>query len=403
MEKSVNNKRLEPLETYRAGPSAHRPVGATHIPTRGRRVQFTLEDDQILWDWMQPYERDPGAPVHGYTIYKKLAEKVSPIALPSFVVVTRLLRLLLHQHPQHTFQSWRERAKKLRGRPRPAGMAAAQTTTPGEGSGRRSPAHPPSTSNINQGPHTHEEPGPSSVPEPRKRKRSPVDEPSGRPAPRRPEASGREARVDTNQEASSPKSRRLQSERTERRPQSPTSTKDVTSNPPPVHRQPQSGRTEKRPQPPTPTRNITSNPPSSRTKESAQPHTSRDPANKTETAVDSFFLELPFPPSSPEPEEESADLDEWIDARLSNASTEQVLEALRCTSMNPSLADKVLDIIVSGKGIPSNMPGVWTPEDDKCIEGNDARSIGRLLDKHGPFFNIRWEYLSLARAAGTEK
>ncbi|RMJ23742.1 transcription factor Rap1 [Aspergillus sp. HF37] len=359
VERSVQNGRLEPLEAYRAGPSAHRPVGATHIPTRGRRVQFTLEDDQILWDWMQPYERDPGAPVHGYTIYKKLAEKT--------------LTIVIAQHPKHTFQSWRDRAKKLRGRPRPGGMPAGQTTTPGEGSDRRSPAHQPSTSNTSQGPHTHKEAGPSSVPEPRKRKRSPVDEPSGRPAPRRPEESSREVRIGTSQEASSSKSRQPQPERTERRPQPPTSTKDITSNPP-----------------------------TTRTKESAQSHAARDPVDKTQSAVDSLFLELPFPPSSPEPEEESADLDEWIDARLSIGSTEQVLEALRCTSMNPSLADNVLRSIVSGKGIPSNMPGVWTPEDDKCIEGNDARSIGRLLDKHGTFFNIRWEYLSLARAAGTE-
>ena len=69
--------------------------------------------------------------------------------------------------------------------------------------------------------------------------------------------------------------------------------------------------------------------------------------------------------------------------------------------MNPDLADKVLHRLVSGKGIPNDIPGVWTAEDDRCIEGQDARSVDRVLKKHGEeFFNSRWEYLRIAREAG---
>lgn len=158
---------------------------------------------------------------------------------------------------------------------------------------------------------------------------------------------------------------------------------------------------ERRQQPPESTNRITRNAHSAGPEERPQPHAPQDPASRPEREVDPLFLELPFLPSSPEPEEESADLNAWIDARLEIGSATQVIEALRCTSMNPSLADKVLPSLVSGKGIPSDMPGVWTPEDDETIEGNDARSIGRAIRKHGTFFfNLRWKYLSLARDTG---
>lgn len=129
-------------------------------------------------------------------------------------------------------------------------------------------------------------------------------------------------------------------------------------------------------------------------------------------------MELPFPPSSPESEEDSAeepdegtggavhDIDEWIDIRLRTGKAEneqQVIQALRCTSMDPDLADRVLDQLVAGKGIPQDMRGVWTPEDDRCLEGTDARDIDRLLKKHGTeLYNRRFEYLEMVRAAENE-
>lgn len=69
--------------------------------------------------------------------------------------------------------------------------------------------------------------------------------------------------------------------------------------------------------------------------------------------------------------------------------------------MDPDLADKVLDQLIAGKGIPEDIPGVWTRWDDKCMEGKDARDIERVLKKHGmELFEGRWDYLGKARAAG---
>lgn len=128
-----------------------------------------------------------------------------------------------------------------------------------------------------------------------------------------------------------------------------------------------------------------------------------------------ILTELPFFPLSPEPEDEDEgeeesesekNIDAWVDKRLQTGKAKnvvQVIEALRCTSMDPHLADQVLEHLVAGKGIPQNTPGIWTPEDDKAMEGIEARGIERVLDKHGrDSFNARWEYLSLARAAGLE-
>lgn len=76
VENSVRNGKLENLEDHRAGSSASRPVGASHIPRRGTRCEYTLADDQILFDWLYHYEQDKDAPVSGNKIYKNIAEKV---------------------------------------------------------------------------------------------------------------------------------------------------------------------------------------------------------------------------------------------------------------------------------------------------------------------------------------
>ena len=117
-----------------------------------------------------------------------------------------------------------------------------------------------------------------------------------------------------------------------------------------------------------------------------------------------ILTELPFyHPASPAEPEERGDVDTWIDSRVKSGKADseaQVLEALRCTSMNPYLADQVLLDLVAGKGIPKDTAGVWTSEDDERIEGEDAGEIERALNKHGEeYFNARWEYLSIKRAA----
>lgn len=100
------------------------------------------------------------------------------------------------------------------------------------------------------------------------------------------------------------------------------------------------------------------------------------------------------------------ELDDWIESRVSReevADKIQVIEALRCTTMDTTLTDQVLPYLKAGKGIPTNMRGVWTAEDDKCIEGNDARIIEQLYKKHGEeLANSRVGYLGERRAAVTD-
>lgn len=123
-----------------------------------------------------------------------------------------------------------------------------------------------------------------------------------------------------------------------------------------------------------------------------------------DATVDSFLLELPFLPSSPEPE--SGDVDTWVDdcLRTGKAPLDTIVDALRCTTMDPRLADKVLGHLRAGKGIPDDIPGVWTHEDDKCLEAKDGRMIDKLIKKHGnKNFDDRWAYLRQAREQGFEK
>lgn len=81
VEDSVKQGKLQDLRKYEAGPSAPRPVGATDIPSRSHKRAYTIEDDQILWDWMQPYEHQKTAPISGNMIYQDLAARVSTPAL----------------------------------------------------------------------------------------------------------------------------------------------------------------------------------------------------------------------------------------------------------------------------------------------------------------------------------
>lgn len=76
MELSVRNGRLEDLEAHRIGPSSPRPMGASHIPKKGTRTDYSLQEDKILFDWLYPFEQRPNSPISGNRIYQMLAEKV---------------------------------------------------------------------------------------------------------------------------------------------------------------------------------------------------------------------------------------------------------------------------------------------------------------------------------------
>jgi hypothetical protein len=62
--------------------------------------------------------------------------------------------------------------------------------------------------------------------------------------------------------------------------------------------------------------------------------------------------------------------------------------------MDPDIADKVLPFLKRGEGIPNNIRGVWTEEDDYCLQGCNARDIEELEEKHGKDCVLaRLEYL----------
>ncbi|KAE8360655.1 TRF2-interacting telomeric protein/Rap1 C terminal domain-containing protein [Aspergillus caelatus] len=354
VEWSVRNGKLEELEDHRAGPSAARPVGATNIPTRSCPTPYTLEDDQWLWDQMAPYEKDPKAFVGGNKIYQELAT----------------------QNPRHTYQSYRDRyLRRLRGRPRPGGMPKPNPPTSTEKDDHQKVTQREQSQDDNLVIHELGD---------KKRKRPP------------------EHNSDLELNGA-----HLASQKRRAIDKTP---KDLI---PMIHaHQNKSPHIERTPTPATSVDNeahITHSP-ATNISEPAQPQETESPDHDPETAIDPLFLELPFLPSSPDPEPEEPpeqDIDTWIDHRLQTGraeNEEQIIEALRCTSMDPYLADKVLDYLTAGKGIPNNMPGVWTAEDDRCFEAKETRTIEQVLKKHGSdAFNSRWEYFGMARAAGLDE
>ncbi|KAL4955315.1 TRF2-interacting telomeric protein/Rap1 C terminal domain-containing protein [Aspergillus filifer] len=407
IEKSVARGILQDLEDYRVDPSTSRPVGATHIPTKGQRSSYTIEEDQILYDYMQLLERDQRVSIQGNKIYQEFAEK----------------------HPSHPWQSWRDRyLKRVRGRPRPGGPVqpnATTTTTTTEPSSRaRSSRSAQMTARRTESPSNLQQ---------KKRKRSP--EPTER---------GERASSDTtNTKFTKPTSRSERQRASEvvvppnslvqRRQESPAAktraSNSVSRGSPTKHTAPQvvvpaptppvqrSKESPRREHPPSPikgkltTKRTPEIPatPEKPTEQAKQKASAQPPTAEANADIENSFWELPSLPSSPassapnqEVEDEpNQDIDAWIEDRLSKGkgTEEQIIEAIQCTSMDPELADKVLESLVAGKGIPTDMRGVWTAEDDENLEAQDSREVQRVLEKHGDLFSSRWEYLQMVREA----
>jgi hypothetical protein len=109
IEKSIERGEVVDPEDHRAGPQAgtSREVGSSSRPTKGTRAAYTLEEDRILYKWVQDHERQGGS-ASGNEIYKELEA----------------------QHPRHTWQSWRDRyLKQLKDRP-PTGLAVPENAPP---------------------------------------------------------------------------------------------------------------------------------------------------------------------------------------------------------------------------------------------------------------------------------
>lgn len=108
-------------------------------------------------------------------------------------------------------------------------------------------------------------------------------------------------------------------------------------------------------------------------------------------------------PSSPPAESEVSDVDAqteaWINTHaVDGISIDQVLSALKCTSMDTDLAEVVLTSVRNYGRIPRDKRGIWTDVDDEDLSSPDARNIQTLESKHGKeCLTARWEFLSFYR------
>jgi hypothetical protein len=60
-----------------------------------------------------------------------------------------------------------------------------------------------------------------------------------------------------------------------------------------------------------------------------------------------------------------------------------IQKALYVSSTYASLAERALQSIHKGLGVPKNIPGIWTTDDDDAYVGGDARKIRKVQEKHG--------------------
>ncbi|MCJ1380294.1 hypothetical protein MMC17_003397 [Xylographa soralifera] len=83
-------------------------------------------------------------------------------------------------------------------------------------------------------------------------------------------------------------------------------------------------------------------------------------------------------------EEMIAILEKWLDTRMeSGIDAETLGRALKSTNNDPELADLVLESLDKDEGVPTDISGIWTEEDDECLEAVDARKINAMIEKHG--------------------
>ncbi|KAI9818905.1 MAG: hypothetical protein M1827_007726 [Pycnora praestabilis] len=94
-------------------------------------------------------------------------------------------------------------------------------------------------------------------------------------------------------------------------------------------------------------------------------------------------------------EDITTQLDTWIDTHIARGHSEDdVLLSLKCTSMATLLASAVLQSLAAGEGVPRDMRGVWTEEEDAWVEGGDGRRIEALERRHGKeAFDARCRFL----------
>jgi TRF2-interacting telomeric protein/Rap1 - C terminal domain len=86
----------------------------------------------------------------------------------------------------------------------------------------------------------------------------------------------------------------------------------------------------------------------------------------------------------------------WIDAHVAAGTSEDdVLLALKCSSMHTGLAELVLNSLAKDEGVPEDVKGIWTEREDEALKGGDGRAIKMLEEKHGKeAFQMRWNFLA---------
>jgi hypothetical protein len=83
---------------------------------------------------------------------------------------------------------------------------------------------------------------------------------------------------------------------------------------------------------------------------------------------------------------EDENLDTWIakmEVKHNITDEDRIMEALRMTSARGDLAEIVLLEQQAGRPLPVALPGVWTEEEDRIIEGGNARRMKGPTEKHG--------------------
>lgn len=105
-------------------------------------------------------------------------------------------------------------------------------------------------------------------------------------------------------------------------------------------------------------------------------------------------------PRNPSPQAQvNARIDAWIERHVRAGRVEaHVIRALESTSLDPHLADNVLEYMdAHGGKIPEDMRGVWTARDDADTQSSDAAAVERVFIKHGELADFRWTYLAELR------
>ena len=96
------------------------------------------------------------------------------------------------------------------------------------------------------------------------------------------------------------------------------------------------------------------------------------------------YVNVESPEELMDEEEMIAILEQWLDSRIESGINTEILGlALKSSSNDPNLADVVLESLDRHNEVPTDIRGIWTEEDDKCLEAVDARKINAMIEKHG--------------------